>query len=145
MKATGPKLVFIKAVCWLGIAADALWTVGLLVPQVFGLLTGTPDFNPDLQTRLIMGVGGSLMAGWTLLLVWALGDPIGRRGVLLLTAFPVVFGLFAVALTGFLNGDSGNIWILVKTAAIFIAMLSGYLVAARMDRALDNATAESRP
>ena len=36
---------------------------------------------------LIMAIGGTLMTGWTLLLVWALQDPIGRRAVILLTAY----------------------------------------------------------
>ena len=61
------RLCVINMTYWLGIGADALWVVGLLVPRVFGLLTGDPDFNPDVQTKLIMGIGASLMAGWTCL------------------------------------------------------------------------------
>lgn len=33
------------------------------------------------------------MAGWTALLVWGAAQPVQRRGVLLLTTFPVVVGL----------------------------------------------------
>jgi hypothetical protein len=40
-----------------------------------------------------MGVGASLMAGWTILLIWADRRPIERKGVLLITVFPVLFGL----------------------------------------------------
>jgi hypothetical protein len=61
--------IFIKVPYWLGIFADALWVAGLFSPVIFGILTGTPDFDPDLQTRLIMAIGGSLMAGWTLLIL----------------------------------------------------------------------------
>jgi len=82
-----PKRMFlIKIAYWLGIGADALWAVALFSPQVFAILTGNPDFDPDLQTRLIMGMGGSLMTGWTLLLIWAVRKPIERRVVILLTA-----------------------------------------------------------
>jgi len=91
------KLFWIRLAYWLGMAADALWAVALLVPEVFGLLTGEPGFEADLQLRRIMAVGGMLMTGWTLLLVWAVRAPIERRVVILLTAFPVVFGLFIVA------------------------------------------------
>ncbi len=42
------RLFVIRIAYWLGIAADALWAVGLLCPPVFGLLTGNSDFNPDL-------------------------------------------------------------------------------------------------
>jgi len=131
------KLFLIKLAYWLGIGADALWAVGLLFPQVFGILTGTPDFNPDLQVKLIMGVGGSLMTGWTLLLIWAVREPIERRVVILLTAFPVVFGLFIVALIGFLEGNSSNIWILIKCPMLFISMITSYIIASKMDRELN--------
>ena len=126
------RMFFIKIAYWLGIGADALWAVGLLFPQVFGLLTGNPDFNPDLQTRLILGIGGSLMAGWTLLLLWAVRQPIERRFVILLTAFPVVFGLFVVALIGFMEGNTVNLWILVKNSILFISMVTSYILADRM-------------
>ena len=122
------RLFVIKIAYWLGIGADALWAVGLLVPQVFGILTGNPDFHPDVQTRLIMGIGASLMTGWTCLLVWAVRKPIERRGVILLTAFPVVFGLFIVALIGFFGGNTWNLWILIKTTILIISMVTSYIL-----------------
>ncbi len=42
-----------------------------------------------------MGLGASLMFGWTVLLLWAYRRPMERRGVLLITIFPVIVGLFA--------------------------------------------------
>jgi len=99
------NMFLIKTAYWLGIGADTLWAVGLLFPKIFGILTGQPDFNPDLQVRLIMGIGGALMTGWTFLLLWAVKQPIERRAVILITAFPVVFGLSVVALIGFLGGE----------------------------------------
>ncbi len=128
------RLFLIKIAYWLGIVADALWAVGLLFPQIFGILTGNPDFDPDLQTRIIMGIGGSLMTGWTLLLLWAVRKPIERRVVILLTAFPVVFGLFIVTLIGLLNGNTSSIWILTQTTILFISMVTSYIIAGKMDR-----------
>ena len=87
------RILLIKVAYWLGIGADALWAVGLLFPKIFGILVGRLDFNPDFQTQIIMGIGGSLMTGWTFLLLWAVRKPIERRVVILLTAFPVVFGM----------------------------------------------------
>ena len=63
------RIFSIKLGYWLGIAADALWAAGLLVPKAFGILVGKADFQPDLQTTLIMWMGGSLMTGWTFLLL----------------------------------------------------------------------------
>ncbi|UCD88741.1 MAG: hypothetical protein JSW04_09745 [Desulfobacterales bacterium] len=128
------KMLFIKGTYWLGIGADALWAVGLFFPSVFALLVGRPDFNVDLQVRLAMGVGGSLMIGWTFLLFWAVLEPIERRGVLLLTACPVIVGIFTMALLGVINGNTSSLWILAKTFILFIAMLCSYYFAWKMDR-----------
>ena len=128
------KMIFIKASYCLGIAADALWAVALLVPSVFGMLLGDPEFNPDIQVRLIMGIGGSLMTGWTFLLLWAIRKPIERRVVSLLTAFPVVFGIFIVTLIGYLEGNTSNIWILIKTTTLFICMITSYILACKVEK-----------
>ena len=127
------RMFFIKIAYWLGIGADALWAVGLLFPQVFGILTGRPDFNPDLQIRLIMGIGVSLLIGWTFLLLWAVRQPIKRRFVILLTAF-VSFKLFIVAFIGFLEGNTSNIWILIKNTILIISMVTSYILARNMDK-----------
>jgi hypothetical protein len=129
---TNKKIFLIKLGYWLGIGADSLWAVGLLIPQVFGILIGNPEFNPDIQTRLIMGIGGSLMTGWTLLLIWAVRKPIERRVVLLLTAFPVVFGLFIVSLSDYLSGNLFMLWSIIKTIILFITMISSYVLAGRI-------------
>ncbi|NQT15806.1 MAG: hypothetical protein HQ582_23830 [Planctomycetes bacterium] len=126
------RLFLIRIAYWLGIAADALWAVGLFVPHVFGVLTGSPDFNPDLEQRLVMATGGTLMTGWTCLLLWAVREPIERRAVILLTAFPVVFGLSIVALIGVVEGNTFEIWILIKNAILFTSMITSYVMACKM-------------
>ena len=124
-------MFLIKLPYWLGIAVDAVWAIGLFYPPVFGLLTGNPDFNPDIQMRLVMGIGGSLMTGWTLLLVWAVRRPIERRVVILLTAL-VVLCMFIITLIGVLEGETSNIWLLVKTTILMITMLTSYILAGKM-------------
>ena len=80
-----------------------------------------------------MPEGGDVaMTGWTVLLVWAVRDPIARRFVILLTAFPVVFGMFVVALIGVLAGDSSGSWILVKTTVLFVSMVASYILSGRV-------------
>lgn len=67
------------------------------------------------------------MAGWTLLLIWLLMNPIERRIVFLLTAFPVLVGLFAVTLIDFLQGNRFVAWILAKSAILFVMMITSYV------------------
>ena len=134
MKNQKLRSTLIKTPYWLGIFADALWVAGLFSPVVFSILTGTPDFDPDLQIRLIMGMGGSLMAGWTLLLLWAVQQPVERRFVILLTAFPVVFGMFVDTLIGFLNGNTTNLWLIFKTVVLMVSMVTSFFLAQKMGR-----------
>jgi hypothetical protein len=123
-------MLLIKLPYWLGIVADALWAVILLFPSVFALVMGRADFVPDLQFRLVMAIGGILMAGWTILLIWAVQSPIERRFVILLTAI-LVCGFFVVALVGLLAGTQFNIWILAKTAILFITMVISYFLSGK--------------
>ena len=130
---TNKKISFlIRFPYWLGIIADALWAIALLFPPVYGLLIGNSDFIPDLQYRLTMSIGGILMAGWTLLLLWGVQNPIERRFVILLTAFPVVFGLFCVSLIAYHSGNPASLWIVIKTAFLFVTMVISYFLASKI-------------
>jgi len=51
-------------------------------------------YTPEVPYRYAMGLGGSLMFGWTVLLLWADRDPHERRGVLAIT-IAVILGLIA--------------------------------------------------
>ncbi|MFC1695268.1 hypothetical protein ACFL1C_03980 [Pseudomonadota bacterium] len=131
------KLWLIKFPYWLGIAADALWAAALLFPPVFGVLTGVDDLSPDWQMQSVMTIGGVLMAGWTVLLLWAVRRPIERRFVILLTAI-VVAALFVLALVNVLKGNTNEYWILIKCLVLFVAMLTSYSLAGKMDRTADD-------
>ncbi len=128
------SMLFIKLTYWLGIGADAFWAIGLLIPQVFAVLTGAPGFAPDFQTRQLMLLGGSLMTGWTFLLIWALQKPVERRGILLLTAFPVVFGLTITTVNGIANGNPFLFWVLAKCALLMVLVVSSYILAGKLAR-----------
>ncbi len=124
----------LKTICWAGAVADAFWTIALLWPTVFVWVTGNTELNLDLSTRLVMGIAGSLMAGWTCLLAWTANNPIERRAILLFTAFPVVTGLIIVTLIGMMNGSSSTVWILAKCSVLAITMLYGYHTANTMSK-----------
>jgi hypothetical protein len=118
---------------WLGSAADALWAVALLFPPVFGALTGVDGFSPGWQMQSVMGIGGILMAGWAVLLLWAGQRPVERRFIILLTAL-LVAALFLLTLVNVLKGNLYEIWILVKCLVLIAAMLASYFLAGRVDR-----------
>ena len=123
------KMKILRAICWIGVAVDALWAVALTYPSLYGTLTGQPQLQFELSLRLAMGIGASLMMGWTLLLAWTAKKPVERKAVLLLTAFPVIAGLIVVASTGVIHGNAANTWIVAKCVLLMAAMLSGYHMA----------------
>ena len=78
---------------WAGAILDGLAALTMLFPTLFALTNGLQDFHPGVEYRFAMGMGASLMVGWTALLIWADRRPLERKGVLLITLFPVVLGL----------------------------------------------------
>ena len=78
---------------WAGAILDALAALSMLSPDLFAATNGLTDFRPGLEWRFAMGMGASLMLGWTALLLWADRKPLERKGVLLITVLPVVLGL----------------------------------------------------
>jgi hypothetical protein len=103
------KILLLRVCYWIGAVADALSAIIMLFPRLGGSTYGIPDFNPGYEYRYAMGLGASLMIGWTFLLIWTDRRPVERRGVLILTVFPVLFGIiitgiYAVA-TGLILAD----------------------------------------
>jgi hypothetical protein len=77
------KIIWLRISYWVGAIVDGLATLRMLFPKI---AYGT-------EYRYALGLGASLMLGWTFLLIWADRKPLERKGVLLLTAFPVVTGI----------------------------------------------------
>ena len=78
---------------WLGAIVDGFMVIPMLSPRVGGALFGIEDFDPGDEYRYAMMIGASLMLGWTVLLLWAGRRPLERKGILLITVFPVIIGL----------------------------------------------------
>ncbi|HEY0590866.1 MAG TPA: hypothetical protein VGF40_03805 [Thermoanaerobaculia bacterium] len=84
---------WLHASYWLGAIVDALAALAMLDQAVFGRKSPLSDYVPEVPYRYAMGLAGSLMLGWTLLLLWADRQPIERKGILVITNV-VVVGLF---------------------------------------------------
>jgi hypothetical protein len=80
-----------SAVRWL----RASYIAGAVADGVVGIMMLLPARMGETEFRLSMGLGASLMFGWTALLLWANRRPLERKGVLALTIFPVLTGLVA--------------------------------------------------
>lgn len=92
-----------EAVRWLrrsyraGALVDTVAAVGMAVPSLYGpTLRFDRHFRRDRpEFGYAMRTGAPLMAGWTVLLLWADRKPLERRGVLPMSIVPVLAGLMA--------------------------------------------------
>ncbi len=124
------KIRFMKITCWIGIAADALWAIAFIFPSLYGALAGIPNFDPGIQLRISLGIAGSLMSGWTFLLLWAVQKPVERKEVMLLTAFPVIIGLFITSSAQVflsLKSFESIAWILIKLTLLIVFFTTSYI------------------
>lgn len=124
------KLRFMKITCIAGIIADGLWALALIFPGLYQILTRNPGFDPDMQIRTLMGIAGSLMTAWTLLLIWVYKDPVERRVVMLLTAFPILFGITLSSVANVFWGDvsiGDTGWIVAKSSLLLVMFSTSFV------------------
>lgn len=110
--------------------ADSRVAAALLLPELGGRLLTRPEAIHALRVRLALGMGASVMLGWTVLLLWANQKPRQGKGVLLMTVFPVLAGLEATTYTTvtshFMNMAIGMVLWLFQ-GALFV-LFSGCLL-----------------
>ena len=120
---------------WVGIIVDGIFTIVWINPEMVGILGS--DSGIDIATRIALGWGASLLLGWTLLLFWGVRKPMERKGVLLLTCFPVISGIWLTSLFGYINdiiSPASFIAVSVLLVSLFILLLTSYLYAGRIQR-----------
>jgi hypothetical protein len=92
------QVLLLRIACWAGAILDGAMLPPMLIPSIGGAMFGISNFHPGPEYMYAMYVGASLMAGWTVLLLWADRKPVERRGVILLTVIPVLTGLIGASL-----------------------------------------------
>jgi hypothetical protein len=92
------KTGFIRACYYFGAGADFINAFPLIFPDIAKLMFRLDSLNADNGYLYVARIGASLMLGWTFLLVWGSFKPLERKGILLLTVFPVLTGLLISSL-----------------------------------------------
>ena len=88
------QVIWLRISYWVGAIADGLATLRMLFPKIaYGV-----------EYRYALGLGASLMLGWSFLLIWADRKPLERKGVILLTVFPVITGLILAEIYALVSG-----------------------------------------
>jgi hypothetical protein len=94
----GRQRRLLRIAYWYGAAVDMLSLPPMLSAKIAGLTFGIDGFAPGREYHYAMYVGAALMAGWTVLLLWADRQPLQRRGVLPITIVPVAAGIYGSTL-----------------------------------------------
>ncbi len=119
----------------MGAIADGIVALAMFAEAILSRPSPLTHHVPDTPYRYAIGLAGSLMLGWTLLLLWADRRPEERRGILLLTIAVVLglmgSGLFALS-TGFMPMATGVPILLFQ--GLLIVLFSSSYVASRRQR-----------
>ena len=123
-----PRIAFV-----IGAVTDGLAIIPMLSSRAGAALFGGDPARATGEYRYAMRIGASLMAGWTLLLLWGAANPFERRGLLLLTVFPVIFGIVASSITAARRGIVRSarmvpLWIHLCCISVFYLLV--YVLAA---------------
>ena len=113
------QIKWLKIAFLAGIITDALALVPMLYPPMAKFMWGFDKFSDNYF--FAMGYGASLMAGWTLVLIWAYKKPLERRGIAFLTII-VIIGLIATEIFAVANGNI-NINKMISTWILQIVLL----------------------
>jgi hypothetical protein len=120
------KIRLLKIAFWTGAVTDALAAIVMIFPQLRTLIFGSDGFTITPEYRYALGLGAALMLGWTVLLIWGSLKPIERRGLLIITVFPVITGIVVAQIyavnSGYIHlGKAFPLWIhLFVISSLFI-------------------------
>lgn len=129
-------MIWLRVSYWVGAIADGIVALAMFAETFLALPSPLTHSVPDLPYRYAMGLAGSLMLGWTILLLWADRKPRERRGVLIITNV-VILGLMA---SGLFAVSSGFISLgrvapsLVFQVLLIVLFTSSYLGSVRRER-----------
>ncbi|MBN2224708.1 MAG: hypothetical protein JW765_08565 [Deltaproteobacteria bacterium] len=129
------RILWLRISYWAGAVLDGLWVIPMLVPQLGMAIYGIEGIEVTGGIRYTLAVGAALMAGWTFLLIWADRKPVERRGIIILTMFPVKLGLDLTTIYLFVYGyvtvsDMVPSWILA--AALYVLFIFSYVNSASL-------------
>lgn len=113
------QVKWLKVAFLAGIITDALALVPMLYPPMAEFMWGFDQFSD--AYLFAMGYGASLMAGWTLVLIWAYKSPLERRSIAFLTIL-VIIGLITTEIFAVANGGM-NIDKVIPMLVIQIVLL----------------------
>jgi hypothetical protein len=98
------KISLLRLCFWIGAIIDAVAAIQLLLPDFWASSYGFETHMPGPELNAALWSATALMAGWTVLLLWADRKPVERKEIMLITLFPVLAGLTLNNVYGVVSG-----------------------------------------
>ena len=89
------KILLLRVAYWFGAILDVLTFILMIAPSIGLGIFNSEGIQYGSEYLYVTAMGAPLMIGWTVLLIWADRKPIERKGIILITLFPVMTGLIA--------------------------------------------------
>ena len=129
------KIRLLRLSYWIGAFADLIVGIAMVYPKFLALALRLEEPPLAIETRCALGIGASMMFGWTVLLLWADRKPFERKGVLVLTVV-VILGLALTIIYGFLGGyiplaSAVSVW--VFQTFLIVLFLFAYSLATKVN------------
>jgi len=94
----------LKIAFWIGAITDGLAAVIMIFPELGAYFFGHENVQITPEYRYALGMGAALMVGWTVILIWGSLNPLERKGILVITVFPVILGIVAAQIYAVFSG-----------------------------------------
>lgn len=124
------KITLLRLSFWVGAIVDAVAAIQLLLPEFWASSYGFLPHRSGPELNAALWTAAVLMAGWTVLLIWADRKPVERKEIMLITLFPVISGLtlnnvYGVA-AGFMDARATAPIIVLQLAIGSLCLFSYY-------------------
>lgn len=124
------KILLLRISFWTGAVIDGFVGISMLFPGFWNSFNRLTILDSTFALNYALWFGAPLMLGWTALLLWADRKPLERKEILIITVFPVIFGLMAdnlFALTSQLISFENIIPKLAIQSLLVVVFLFSYL------------------
>jgi hypothetical protein len=125
------KIKILKTAFWIGAIIDGKAFFLFLFP---GLLPNVTKFIFDMsipeatcQEAVWLRILAAIFdLGWTMLLIWAALKPIERKGIMLLTVFPILSGILVLRIMNTFNTVVSTAYIITNVIFVFLLIFFAY-------------------
>ena len=95
---TENRVLMLRTSFWVGAILDGIYAINMSLVWLLDEYSGFDPirlmrFTSGAESRYAWGFACSVVISWTLLLIWADRNPVERKEIIMLTAFPLVSGL----------------------------------------------------